>query len=112
MTPQELEKRLTELSPEQLRKFNADLGGGEKTVQERVTEFVHNPDHERGICQLLGLQTEQDKLTEAAVRLANAAATSATSARSSLIWSAIASIAALVAAVAALAGGCALAAVL
>ena len=48
MTPQELEKRLTELSPEQLRKFNADLGGGEKTVQERVTEFVHNPDHERG----------------------------------------------------------------
>ncbi len=104
MTSQEYEKRLAELSAEQLRKFNDDFGGGQMTVQERVRGFVDKPEHERRICQLLGLQTEGEKLTEAAVRSANAAAAATSSARWSMIWSGIASIAALVAVVVAIIG--------
>ena len=104
MTLAEYGQRLRELSPEELRRFNEAFGGGQLSVEQRETEFVHNPRHERGICQLLGLQTEDEKLTQAALRSADAADRSAWSAKWSMIWSAVACIAAVVAAVVAIMG--------
>jgi hypothetical protein len=97
MTLEEYEKRLRALTNEQFQKFNSDLGGGQKTVEHRVREFVDYPEHERRICHLLGLKTEAEKLTAATLKSANAADQSAASAKLSMIWSAIACIAAIVA---------------
>lgn len=97
MTLEEYEKRLRELTNEELQKFNNEFGGGHKTIEQRVREFVDYPQHERRICQLIGLKTEAEKLTDAALRSANAADQSATSARLSMICSAIACIAAIAA---------------
>ncbi len=102
MTLQEYEKKLRELTSEELHKFNEEFGGGQKTVEQRIREFVDFPQHERRICQLLGLKTEAEKLTNATISSANAAVQSATSARLSMIWSAIACLAALIATVVAI----------
>jgi hypothetical protein len=99
MTLHEYEKRLRELTPEEFRRFNEEFGGGHKTVEQRVREFVDFPQHERRICQLLGLKTEAEKLADAAISSANAAVQSATSAKLSMIWSGIACLAAFIAAV-------------
>jgi len=72
MTPDEYRKALEKLSPEEFKAFNEDFGGGQKTIEERVTEFVENPQYERRICQLLGLKTEEEKLIEASIESANA----------------------------------------
>jgi ferric-dicitrate binding protein FerR (iron transport regulator) len=104
MTLEEYEKRLRELTVEELEKFNHDLGGGQKTIEQRVRELIDHPEHERRICQLLGLKTEAEKLTNAALKSANAASQSAASAKLSMIWSGIACIAAIAAVVVAIIG--------
>jgi len=97
MTLEEYGKRLQDLTDKEFEKFNNDLGGGQKTIEQRVREFVDDPKHERRICHLLGLKTEAEKLTAAALKSANAAEQSAVSAKLSMIWSAIACIAAIAA---------------
>lgn len=77
MTIDEYKHKLDELNDEQFRKFNDEFGGGQKTREERITEYVHDPKHERRICQLLTLQSEAEKLTDAALKSSNAAAVSA-----------------------------------
>ena len=104
MTPREYEERLRELSPDELQEFNDDLGGGSKSIRQRLREFVHHPELERLICHLLGLQTEDEKLTEAALRSANAANQSARSAKWSAIWSGIACLIAVAATILAFSG--------
>lgn len=99
MTFEEYDKRLRELTDEQFQKFNKDFGGGEKTIKQRVREFVDDPKHERRICHLLGLKTEAEKLNAAVFKSANAADQSAASAKLSMIWSAIACIATIAAVV-------------
>jgi hypothetical protein len=81
MTLSEYEKRLSELTTEEFQKFNDDFGGGQKKIEQRVREFVDQPVHERRICQLLGLETEAEKLTAAALKSANAADQSAVGVR-------------------------------
>jgi hypothetical protein len=92
MTLEEYDTRLRELTDEEFQKFNNDFGGGQITVKQRVREFVDDPKHERRICHLLGLKTEAEKLTAAALKSANAAHQSAASAKLSMIWAAIACI--------------------
>jgi ferric-dicitrate binding protein FerR (iron transport regulator) len=104
MSLEEYEERLRELTVEELQKFNNDFGGGQKTIEQRVRELVDHPEHERRICQLLGLKTEAEKLTKAALKSANAADQSAASARLSMIWSGIACTAAIAAVVVAIIG--------
>ncbi len=86
----EYSKRLNELSDDELKNFNSAFGGGQKTRDERVRGYVDYPEHERRICQLLGLKTEDEKLVEAALNSAEASVQSARSARLSIIWAAIA----------------------
>jgi hypothetical protein len=104
MTLVEYDKKLRELTDEEFQRFNNDFGGGQNTIEQRVQEFVYEPKHERIICYLLGLMTEDEKLTAAALKSANAADQSATSAKLSMIWSAIACIVAIAAVVVAIIG--------
>jgi hypothetical protein len=98
MNLQKYENKLRELTPEKLKTFNEDLGGDRNKIEQRVRDFVDHPECERRICQLLGLKTEAEKLTEAAVTSSNASLQSANSAKLSMIWSGIACLAAIVAA--------------
>lgn len=104
MTLEEYEEKLRGLTDEEFQKFNNDFGGGQKTIEQRVREHVDHPEHERRICQLLGLKTESEKLTNAALKSATAADQSATSAKLSMIWSGIACLAAVAAVVVAIIG--------
>lgn len=104
MTFKEYEKSLRDFTGEQLQIFNTKFGGGQISIEQRVREFVDNPEHERRICQILGLQTEAEKLTDATLKSANAADQAADSAKLSMIWSGIACVAAIIAAIAAVVG--------
>jgi hypothetical protein len=68
MTINEYEKKLKKLNDKQFNKFKTDFGGDYKTREEYVRNFVDNPKHERRICQLLGLQTEEEKISKATRR--------------------------------------------
>ena len=50
MTVEEYDTRLRELTDEEFQKFNSEFGGGQKTIEQRVREFVDYPEHERRIC--------------------------------------------------------------
>ena len=78
MNRQEYTQKLQSLSKIEIEKFNADFGGGNQSIEERVRDFVHDPRHEARICHLLNLKTEDEKLVEAAQESAAAAARSAT----------------------------------
>ena len=86
MTTAEYKSALESLSDERFAAFRKDFGGDFRTRQQYVDDFIYHPEHERRICQLLGLTTELDKLSEAARASALAAADSAHSARWSMIW--------------------------
>ena len=102
MNLQEYENRLRELTPEELSKFNSDFGGERTQIDQRMRDFTDHPEHERRICQLLGLKTEAEKMTDAAINSSNAAIQSATSAKLSMIWSGVACLAAIIASVVAI----------
>ena len=97
MNLQEYENKPRELSPEELQKFNADFGGDRTKIQQRVRDFVDHPEHERRICQLLGLKTEAEKINDAVINSTNAAMKSASTAKLSMIWSGVACLAAVAA---------------
>lgn len=85
MNVKEYSDKLHTLADEELQKYIADFGGDRKEINQLVRNFVGHPEHERRICQLLGLKTEAEKMTDAAISSANAANISARSARLSLI---------------------------
>lgn len=105
MTLQEYEEKLHGLSSAALQKFNDDFGGGPKNIEERVRKFPsYSEKDEHRICQLLGFKIEAEKLTDAALRSANAADQSAASAKRVSVLSRIACIAAIVAVIVAIIG--------
>jgi len=87
MTIEEYRTALEDLSPENLKLFTEDFGVTEKTIEQIVRDFVDNPTHERRICQLLALRTEDEKMTVAALRSATASEQSASTAKYSMILS-------------------------
>lgn len=89
MTIAEYQEALDALDDCGFANYRSAFGGDFSTRQQYVDDFVHHPAHERRICQLLGLRTEEEKLTEAALVSAKAAAESARSARWSMIWAAL-----------------------
>jgi len=100
MTIAELETKLESMTDAEVSKFCKEFGGDELTRRAIIRHYVDHPEHERRMCQLLGLTTQEEKMTEAAV-------SSATSARWSMIWASVGvaiSLAALIIAVLALQG--------
>ena len=89
MTITEYQSGLDALDDDEFAAFRSNFGGSFTTREQYVDDFVHNPEHERRICQLLGLTTEEEKLNKATLVSAQAAADSAKSARWSMIWAAL-----------------------
>ena len=89
MTIKEYQSALDALDDDEFATFRADFGGSFATRLQYVDDFVNNPEHERRICRLLGLTTEEEKLNRATLVSAQAAADSAKSARRSVIWAAL-----------------------
>jgi len=67
MTLSEYQAALDALDERAFEGYRADFGGDFRTRREYVDDFVHHPEHERRICQLLGLITEPQKLIDAAL---------------------------------------------
>ncbi len=86
MTITEYKSALEALDDKGFDSFRKMFGGDFATRQQYVDEFVHKPDHERRICQLLGLMSQEEKLSEASMTSARAALEAARSARWSMIW--------------------------
>ncbi len=95
MTVADYKSALDALDDEGFAEFRTAFGGSFTTRQQYADDFVHHPEHERRICQLLGLRTEEEKLNTAALVSAQAAADSAKSARWSMIWAALSVVVAL-----------------
>jgi len=101
MTIVELETKLASMTDTEVSRFCAAFGGGDRPRDAIVRDYVDHPEHERRMCQLLRLITQEEKMT-------NAAVSSASSARWSMIWATIGvaiSLGALVVAVLALRSG-------
>jgi hypothetical protein len=97
VTISEYKAALDALDAEAFEAFRRDFGGDVRHRQVYIDEFVQNPQHERRICQLLGLTTQEEKQTEAAVASAKAARDSATWARVSMLLAGTAILVSLVA---------------
>jgi hypothetical protein len=65
MTTADLQSALDKLDEAAFAAFRREFGGDFTTRQQYVDDFVHHPEHERRLCQLLGLTTEEDKRTAA-----------------------------------------------
>ena len=89
VTDAEYTSALDALDEDGFAAFRAAFGGDFTARKQYVDDFVHHPEHERRICQLLLLKTEEEKLTEAALISAKSAADSAKWARWSMIWAAL-----------------------
>ena len=97
MTESEYRAALDKMTEPEFSKFKTEFGG-EGTRDRYVSEFAHDPKHERRLSQLLGRPTEAEKMTKAAVESARAATESAEHARLANRISVAALIAALLAA--------------
>lgn len=97
MTVAEYKATLEALDEKQFIAFRAKFGGDYTTRQQYADDFVQHPEHERRLCQLLGVDTEQGKATAAAVSSAVAAQESARSSRWAMIWAALSLLAAITA---------------
>lgn len=97
MTAAELKSALDCLTDGEFERFRKSFGGDYPTRQGYVDNFVHHPEHERRLCQILGQPTQEERQTQAALNSAEAARASARSARWSMIWAGIAVVVSLVA---------------
>ncbi len=79
MTINEYKAALEAMSDNEFKRFCADFGADFESPDRYVRDFVDRPQHERRLCQLLGLKTQEEKQTDATV-------TSAASARESARW--------------------------
>jgi hypothetical protein len=84
MTTTEYGTALAKMDDASFAKYRAEFGG-DGTRDQYVSDFVSNPAHERRICQILNLPTQEEKVTEATLISARAAADSAASSRWAMI---------------------------
>ena len=77
MNLKELRNRLCQLSDPDFKKFVSDFGGDFQDREEVVSYFVGNPEHERRLCQLLDILTEEEKIAHGAMASASSARLSA-----------------------------------
>ena len=87
MTINEYRKKLNKLNDNQFGKFKEDFGGDFKTREDYIRNFVDNPQHERRICQLLKLKTEEEKKARATIYSASSALISAIAAIIAVLFS-------------------------
>ncbi len=69
----ELRNKAKGMSKEELDKFAEDFGGGLNDPLKIERAFIDHPAYERRMAQLLGLKTEEEKRTQAAIEAAKVA---------------------------------------
>ena len=67
MTREELKNKLNKMSDKEFIDFVKDFGGEHKDPSEFLRNYIDHPEWEPRICQLLGLQTEEERRTQAVV---------------------------------------------
>lgn len=67
MTREELKDKLNEMSDKEFNNFVKNFGGGYKDPSKILRNYIDHPEWEPRICQLLGLQTEGEKRTQAVI---------------------------------------------
>jgi hypothetical protein len=67
MTREELKDKLNKMSGKEFIDFVKDLGGEHKSSSELLRNYIDHPEWEPRICQLLGLQTEEERRTKAVI---------------------------------------------
>lgn len=77
MNRKELQLALEKLNPEDFQDFVRKFGGTHESPESVVRAFVDNPSLERRLCQLLDLNTEEEKSVQAALDAAKSAKYSA-----------------------------------
>jgi hypothetical protein len=77
MNLKELRNGLWQLSDPEFVKFVQDFGGSSQDREGVVRNFVDHPEHERRLCQLLDIATEEEKLVQATLASASSAKLSA-----------------------------------
>ena len=65
MTREELRDKLNKMSDKEFIDFVKDSEGGYKNPLELLRNYIDHPEWEPRICQLLGLQKEEGKRTQA-----------------------------------------------
>jgi hypothetical protein len=83
MNIEELANKLNNMSDDGVEHFIKALGGNHKTRESVVSYFVSHPEVERRICLLLGLPTEEEKITQSAIDTAKSSKESAEAAKES-----------------------------
>ena len=73
----ELKNELLKLSDPDFKNFVRDFGGNFQDREKVVRHYVDHPEHERRLCQLLGIFTEDEKLVQATMASASSARWSA-----------------------------------
>jgi len=77
MNLKELRNSLCQLSDSEFKKLVQDFGGDIQDREGIVRDFVDKPEHERRLCQLLDIATEEEKLVQATLAAASSAKWSA-----------------------------------
>ena len=67
MTREELKDKLNKMSDKEFIDFVKDFGGEYKDPSKLLRNYVDHPEWEPRICQLLGLQTEEERRTKAVI---------------------------------------------
>jgi len=67
MTREELKDKLNKMSDTEFNDFIKDFGGGYKDPSKFLRDYIDHPELEPRICHLLGLQTEDEKKTQAVI---------------------------------------------
>lgn len=67
MTREELKDKLNKMSDTEFNDFIKDFGGEYKESSKFLRDYIDHQEWEPRICQLLGLQTEEEKRTQAVI---------------------------------------------
>ena len=68
MTSEELKDKFKKMSKEKFNDFIKDFGGEYKKLSKFLRDYIDHPEWEPRICQLLGLQTEEERRTQAVIK--------------------------------------------
>jgi len=67
MTGEELKDKFEKMSKEKFNDFIKDFGGEHRESSKFLRDYIDHPEWEPRICQLLGLQTEEERRTQAVI---------------------------------------------
>lgn len=77
MSRKDIEAKVSTMSQTEVADFWRGFGGGERSSDAIVRHWVENPQHRDRMCQLLSLETDEEKKTAAVISAAKSSRRSA-----------------------------------